>query len=599
VAPNGSRTATWTLHETALSSYDPGDHDNDDFGYGPGIGLIDIDQDGLLDVALGRVPNGEDTGFCVYLNRSRPGEMRFEIAPDLCDGSIPAETIHIVDLNNNGLDELLLTSRGQLLWNEPASSDEFIDLYARLDDTDPRRDCLAGTSLVIDIDADGFLDVLLGCQLFFPQGPGIELESTAPNILLNGSADGPVWAYSNDEVAAAELDDPGLTLAFGAFIDESSGLWTIVDANDTFSFPDRRNTDYPPGRRLRMDSPDEWSEPSGLPEFESGPVVDGERNWGAFMGVSRLRTETDGVLTLLSDIGPILALKSGDRASDTWVDTADSIGLSLASLNGFQLFSWTMLVDDFDRDGRDDVFIVHGMFVDSNIRAHTSHRHVQAFQTIDGTFEPQYEGFGVTLPQERPLTRHAVPPSGRSVLRWDADMDGRMEIIINYHLGPPELYTLDEPADRCTVRPRARTVLAMNAGYAHDNGDGIWRSWDNGGQHRAAPPSTIMVPATTVRFRFPSGASVPISCSDGAYQELEEPDWLHRLPDTNEVFVDAELAGIDSIEEVRALWRSGTDSGIVSLVRDDSPSRWALPSLPDDAELMLELDGRWIMRWFP
>jgi hypothetical protein len=597
--PEDEPRATWIRHNTALDSFDPGSNDGDVFGYGPGIGLIDVNQDGLLDVALGRVLEESVTGLCVYLNHSEAGEMRFEPDEVLCDGSLPAEAVHVVDLNGNGDDELLLSSRGRLLWNEPASNDQFVDLFSELDESDPRKRCLAGTSLVVDIDADGYLDVLLGCQLIFPTSADEITPSTTPNLVLSGSASGPVWTYSVEEVASAGLDDPGFTLAFGAFVQAETGLWSIVDANDTFSVRGRRNTDFSPGRRYTMRSPALWGDTSGLPEFEIGPIVQDESNWASFMGVSRIWTTAGDVLTLLSDWGPIRALKPEESEASGWVDVASSVGLEMEALNGFQLYSWTMVVDDYDADGRDDVFVVHGMVPDSNVQSHASHRHVQAFQSAEGTFELEFEGFGVSLPEERPTTRHPVPPAGRSALRWDADLDGRLDLIINYHLGPPELYTLSEAATRCTLRPRPSTVNAMNAGYAHDRGDGVWRSWDNGGQHRASPPSTITVPADTVRFRFPSGASIPIRCTDGPYQVITEPDWLRRVPDSDVVVIDAQLADMEPLLSVRALWRNQTEQGLVELTPTDDRTRWLLPDLPDASEIMVELNGRWILRWLP
>jgi hypothetical protein len=240
---------------------------------------------------------------------------------------------------------------------------------------------------------------------------------------------------------------------------------------------------------------------------------------------------------------------------------------------------------------------VHGMISDSNVQAHTTHRHVQAFQSSDGVFEPEYNGFGITLPEERPRDRYPVPPAGRSVLRWDADLDGRLDIIINYHLGPPETYTLDELPTRCTIRPRPTTVMSMNAGFAHDRGDGIWRSWDHGGQHRASPPSTLVVPGDVVRFRFPSGAIVPVRCSEGTLQEVVEPSWVERDADGSMIRIDAAGAGLETISSVRALWRDGTESGLVELLPTDGGLGWALPVGLASAEVMIEIDGRWLWRW--
>ena len=591
--------ATWTRHETSLATFNPGYNARDLFGHGPGIALLDMNSDGLLDVALGRVLNDLEAGLCVFLNRSDSMAVRFERDEELCDGGIPAEAVHVTDLNGNGVDELLTSARGQLMWYEPGSSAAFVDLFSSLDEDDIRRDCLAGTSLSVDIDADGFLDVLLGCQIVFTESASDPSPTRTPNILLTGSAGGPQWAYSVDEVATAGLDDPGFTLAFGAFIDHETGLWNILNANDTFSVRGRRNTDFAPGLQQRALAPDLWAAPTGLPQFELSPILPDASNWGSFMGVAQLHSEAGDALVLISDWGPIRALRPDSNSETGWVDIAAEVGLAMEALNGFQLYSWTTLVDDFNNDGRDDVFVVHGMVPDSNVQAHTSHRHVQAFQSADGTFELEYEGFGVTLPEERPRGSFPIPPSGRSALRWDANLDGRMDIIINYHLGPPEFYSLDESPLRCTLRPQPTTVMAMNAGYAVDRGDGVWRSWDHGGQHRASPPSSLVVPGDSIRLRFPSGAVVPVSCADGPYQTVEEPDWLARVPGTSIVSIQSGIAGIDAPSSVRALWRRSTQQGIVDLEPGDDPTEWQLPSAADDAAILLQIDGRWIWRWFP
>ncbi len=92
---------------------------------------------------------------------------------------------------------------------------------------------------------------------------------------------------------------------------------------------------------------------------------------------------------------------------------------------------------------------------------------------------------------------------------------------------------------------------------------------------------------------------MPLRCSDGVVQEIYEPEWIQRLPGGARILLDTTLAAIEPVSVVRAVWRTASDHGVVELTRSDTANEWILPSIPERAEVLLELDGHWIWRWLP
>lgn len=580
-----------------IEEHEIGYDEEDSTGYGPGYALVDVDRDGRLDIAAARTPQADRAGLCVYRNVSENRRPRFEVAAELCNLGVEAMAVASVDFDGDGWEELVAMGVETLVWLDPTAPGTRRDLLAELPPTDPRAVCSAGSSLSLDFDGDGYLDLLVGCQIppdaNFPEDIPIEELTWTRNLLLLGSPSGPVWA-DRDATAQALLDDPGITLAFGALVG-SDGRWSIVHANDSFSFPGRRNTEFSPGSFVRPEANEVWSLQGFFPRFVREPLIADDRAWGSFMGVSSLRVGSEHYL-LVSDAGPVHALRTSD---DSRTDVARELGLAVPEQDGFLLFSWALLVDDYDADGLEDVLIVHGMVPDRDIDAHLSHRDVLALQNADATFDVYYEGFGVTLPSQRDSSLTGLAPQGRAAMKLDADGDGRLDLLLTYNLGSPEYYELDEEPRRCTVLPRPAVVMSRNAGFAFDIGDHVWRTWDVGGQHRASPSRDLLMPGRSGRLRFPSGYVTDFDCGADARVEVVEPDWMYRVDGPGTV-VHIERPVFDGVEisTIDGRWRANGESGETRLAKRAGTDDWIALDAPDGAEVMVRINGRWIWRWW-
>jgi hypothetical protein len=485
--------------------------DDDGIGYGVSASLLDVDGDLLPDLFIGEGgPDSSDA--CVYHNRSTPGAIRFERVPAWCAGDADRRSGFGIDVDNDGNDELLTGSRVSLSIVD-FGGDAEIDLTPLL--TEP---CPVASVLHTDLDADGDADLLLSCAIEYLNE---RLGTPAPLVGLARTADG-----------FTRLD-PALTpwgatrvnaLALAAWDIDTDGLLDVVVATDTFSNALRTNTRLEPGGvafRCPLDA--ECA-------FERVPFLDGPRAWGSYMGSSVLRVGSDSLL-YLTDWGE-------NRALDVSVLPASSSvaplhRLSPPSRTGVFLFTWSALVEDFDLDGDDDLFVSQGEATASDDRDDWTLNYDALLTQVDGgVFLTASEVVGLTPHGWAPDAFDATHYSSRAAARADLDLDGRLDIVINAFVGSPRAYTLtsDPVGARCTIHPLPRVVEGRH-GYAvlSEDGERVDRLVE--GHFQFMHDRSFTTPWRRGAVVFPSGAAVPFDCGAANDVVVVEPVWIQVTVD--------------------------------------------------------------------
>ena len=204
----------------------------DPFDFGSGFALLDADGDGRVDLAFGQDAI-QGTPLCLYRNITESDGLAFEPVTRVCNGGFFPVGYGAADFDGDGADELII--------GEPGA----VTIITQEDDviTLPANACLPGAFLPIDLDADGDLDLYVGCQRALNWNPA--LGRSDENVAF---VQGPPGTF--ELVDAEELQSWGISLALGAVDLQEDGLLDIVVANDSFSNDEQRNVLEEPGYRF-------------------------------------------------------------------------------------------------------------------------------------------------------------------------------------------------------------------------------------------------------------------------------------------------------------------------------------------------------------
>ncbi|MCB9507891.1 MAG: hypothetical protein H6698_06180 [Myxococcales bacterium] len=479
------------LRLDGLSGYLPEVRRGDAIDYGWGGGFVDFDGDGDVDVFLGGRTGRSPA--CIYRNDSEPGEPRLTRVAGWC---LPSDVDLVagvaLDLDGGAAGQLLVGGDGVLLVLR-ADGDGL-----SISELDAGADvpCLGGSALQLDIDLDGDGDLIVGCQPVSRSN----IDGTLALTFLNDH--GELVPTPTD----AGFDDGLFTLALAGVDVEDDGLPDVLNVVDTFSRPGSRNTSFRPGGLLRRCLPTDRC------LFRRERLADDQSAWGSYMGAGLPYSEPAGRALYVADWGANRYLRARDLVPLTGV-----YGGSLVSDPA--LFSWGVVVEDFDLDGRDDIFVSRG-----EIRGQgdpEAHRHTILLQDSGGWWIRLEAGAS----SESPLPRAALGRP-RAAAKVDLDLDGTLELIV-VSTGAPTWYREAAPGPRCTLRPHPRRHTTNGWGYAtrRDAGD-PWRTRDVQGQTSLGTSPYVLTSALTGELRFPSGAVVGYDCGAGHALDVWEPEWL-------------------------------------------------------------------------
>ena len=557
----------------------------DDYDHGTGVALLDFDGDGDLDLFLGASDRGPMA--CLFENQSEPGSYDFPLYR--CFPDIPwAAGGFGVDVNLDGRHELVITGPdvATLVQLEPYSATNLLGLV------EERDACAAGAVASHDVDLDGRPDLFVGCHATHP-GIGV-----LPNFALRQSETG--WEPFSFPIGGVTEEEN--TLALAVLDVDDDGLLDLVTVDDTYSNEfGRRVLNFPGGIRRRCTPLEDCVD-------QLWYMAEGPERWGSFMGAGNVWVEEIGECLFLTDWGRNRLVRFDEGVGSDW---AIETGLGLGAIDigplrydlGFDgllpLFSWGVTVDDFDFDGRDDLFVTQGLVPSlPGDDAFSYHFQLLGLQTEPGRFELLSAIAGVDVPTRADAYPADHPTSSRGVVKTDLDGDGVLELIIAPQSGFVQIYRQAPSAGpltrRCTIRPHNWAVPSYGFGYGVASRAAPTRFYrrDIGGQLLSGTSPWVLSADTAGTFRFPSGYAAPFDCEDGVAIDLVEPEWLSIETEGGTATIRADFPGLQMLEIY-----GRTDTGDVRLLGAGERSEMAVDVLSVEA-VVIRINERWVARWW-
>jgi hypothetical protein len=391
---------------------------------GSGVAVGDVNKDGYPDLYVG----GE--GFCrLYLNKGKDGPGKFtdgtEAAglPKLDDCKQPL----FFDMDGDGdLDLLVLRSEApSLLFRN--DNGKFVEVSKDLGFVTSKG---AHVATVFDYDGDGDLDIYVGYygadannrQNFQGRNlPSMDGRNGTPHQLFKRGPDG---KYT-DVAKQAGVDDTGWTLAVSMFDANNDGKPDMFLANDF--------------------GEDVFYLNKGDGTFENIARVTGTDDRGSGMNVSFTDVNGDGYLDFyVSNIDMfsknIKVIYPTDKV--TLPNFDEALAKSFQYLSGNKLFvnpgadpkkpweakqgmyfepgdrgwGWAAVFFDYENDGDDDMYFSNG-WIDGS----TSHNQKNQMFLQDAGF----------FYLANPNSPEAFPGDSRSVVAFDMDGDGDLDLLVN------------------------------------------------------------------------------------------------------------------------------------------------------------------------
>ena len=340
---------------------------------GGGVGVIDIDNDGLQDLIFAGGGKFESTKILgepcrIYHNE---GNFRFKEWPNAININGPwfyNHGIAVTDYDGDGFQDVLITGWGRvaLLHNEPASSQaagsprRLVDITDKSGISVPTWSTSAGWG---DIDGDGLSDLYVCCYVdwSFQKHPNCSYAAKVPdlcppkefagltNYLFKNIGNGKFRDISKEVGLEPGSNESSKTLGVMIADLDENGKPDIYTCNDTVENLLYRNKSKSGSINLVS-----WSR-------ESGCARDDRGNPNGSMGVDIADYDRCGrpSIWVTNYENEPHALYHNDTKKESMMFSWKTTGSGIASF-GQRNVSWGTGFGDLDRDGFEEIFIVNG-----------------------------------------------------------------------------------------------------------------------------------------------------------------------------------------------------------------------------------------------
>jgi len=399
-----------------------------------GVALLDYDNDGYLDIffvnslTVELLKANKQTRSVLYRN-NRDGTFS-----DVTDKARVGDVgwgmgCAVGDFNNDGFDDLYVTSIGPDHLFKNSGNGTFTDVTQKAGVSDPR---FSTGAAFLDYDNDGRLDLFVTNYVGFDinhlptfgEGPTCQFKGVpvqcgprglpgAGDSLFHNNGDGTFTDVSKKAGVADSRGYYGLDVVGSDF--DGDGLIDIFVANDST-----------PNFLYHNNGNGTFSEIG----FESGTALDKNGNEQGCMGVTLGDYNHDGLLDLfITNFDDEYNVLYRNAGRGSFVDVSYESGVAMISL---PYVGWGTKFFDYDNDGWLDLFVANGHAYPQRDRYRQ--RKLLHRNNRDGTFSEVAAQVGSALMEER---------ASRGTAFGDIDNDGDVDIVVNDLDSAPQLLRND------------------------------------------------------------------------------------------------------------------------------------------------------------
>jgi len=404
---------------------------------GTGVGWIDYDQDGLMDLYL------VQTGSTDIYKPAHP--LRSALYHNNGDGTFTdvtekagvgnegfyAQGVAVGDYDNDGYPDMLVTGYGHAILYHNNGNGTFTDVTEKAGVAD--QGGWSTSAGWFDYDKDGYLDLLICNYIeWTPQNniwcgehrPGYRAYCHPDNYrgqrikLYHNNHDGTFTDVSDKSgVGKPEAKGMGVVLA-----DFNNDGWTdIAIANDTW-----------PNFLFLNNHDGTFKDVS----FNSGVAASEDGKYEAGMGIDAADIDGDGWMDLyVTHLDFELNRLYHNNHDETFDDVTFSSGLGNKAIF---LSGVSAKILDYDNDGWRDIIQANGSMLDNIKMYHTEENYPEPklmFRNLgEGKFDKVSEELGPDFMK---------PTVGRGLATADFDNDGDIDIVVNNRGAAPELLRND------------------------------------------------------------------------------------------------------------------------------------------------------------
>ncbi|MCB9739273.1 MAG: VCBS repeat-containing protein [Deltaproteobacteria bacterium] len=314
----------------------------------------DFDGDGALEVGLVRVQFVLGEGWSAALRIFRPGTPTWTLVSETAIDTtqlIPNTGCGLVDLEDDGIPDVVVGGVGGLRTLRNKGDASFVDVTETAVPELMGRDVWSIAGADLDHDGDG--DIVLGNGLVYGACADLSCTIDQDDFLCLHPPPPPAKVWSDLEV----LRDVLWRREGAAWVDASSALTVVDDGELSQVVP----YDVDGDGRLDLVVGHDFGAHAilrALPEGGYVAVQSGLRGLGHTMGWAMGDFDADGRDDLvMADLGPMSLYRSAPAplpGAVTFVDIGPAWGLADATRD---TSVWTPLAEDFDHDGRLDLFL--------------------------------------------------------------------------------------------------------------------------------------------------------------------------------------------------------------------------------------------------
>ena len=399
-----------------------------------GVALFDYDNDGYLDIFFVNsltvdllkankktrsvlYHNNHDGTFSDVTDKARVGDVGWGMG------------CAVGDFNNDGFDDLYVTSIGPDHLFKNNGNGTFTDVTQKAGVSDPR---FSTGAAFLDYDNDGKLDLFVTNYVGFDinnlptfgEGPTCQFKGVpvqcgprglpgAGDSLFHNNGDGTFTDVSKKAGVADARGYYGLDVVGSDF--DGDGWIDIFVANDST-----------PNFLYHNNGNGTFSEIG----FESGTALDKNGNEQGCMGVTLGDYNHDGLLDLfITNFDDEYNILYRNAGRGSFVDVSYEAGVAMISL---PYVGWGTKFFDYDNDGWIDLFVANGHAYPQRDRYRQ--RKLLYHNNRDGTFSEVAAQFGSALMEER---------ASRGTAFGDIDNDGDVDIVVNDLDSSPQLLRND------------------------------------------------------------------------------------------------------------------------------------------------------------